>query len=91
MHVIAYPECNLYGVSGIVGLEQPETLTMPGVADRRVAYFEFYSDASNGEKSYTGGVGLLAGGPVLNICQRQHLSAPDSHLASRGWQATPCS
>ena len=43
--------------------------------------YHFFSDASNKTRSVTGGVGMLAGGPIQAIGQRQQLAAPDSHVS----------
>ena len=44
-------------------------------------YFHYFSDANVEMPSYTGGVGMLACGPVLVICQRQHHTTPGSHAS----------
>ena len=38
-----------------------------------------FADGALVPKSITGGTLMLAGASILDICQRQHLAAPDSH------------
>ena len=72
------------------GLERPEAdddLIAPFTEGRKAMYYHFFSDASlktNGQgksASVTGGVGMLAGGPIQTISSSQHLASPDSHTS----------
>ena len=76
MHLLAHGEGSRWnGIDG-EGLEQPDELVDP---ETRPSYFHYYSDASNGLKSITGGISFLARGPINVVCGRQHLTAPDAH------------
>ena len=79
MHVVRYPEGASYGGWGVVGLEQPVELIPPFTPGKKAMYFHYFSDANLKQRSLTGGVGMLAGGPTHVVCQRQHLKGPDSH------------
>ena len=81
MHLVAHPHCASWCTNGHVGLEQPETLVEMTLDMRPPYYWHFFSDASNGLRSITGGLGMLAGGPVTAVHQAQHLAAPCSHTA----------
>ena len=65
----------------MIGLEQGDSLVVPFTKDAKAMYFHFFSDASLKNTSYTGGVGMLGGGPIYVGSRRQHLAAPDSHSA----------
>jgi hypothetical protein len=88
MHLNAYPTPSRWGGHG-VGLEQPDELVPPFSAGKKANYFHWFSDGSVGavRNSITGGVGMLAGGPIICLSQRQHLASPCSHsteLAAAG-------
>ena len=77
----ANPRCNTYGGWGIVGLEAAPERVLPFTEGRKDMAYHFFSDASNNTMSVTGGVGMLAGGPIQSISQNQHLAAPCSHTS----------
>ena len=79
MHKSKNGRCNTYGGWGIEGLETPATRVPPYAAGRKDMSFHFFSDADVNLPSTSGGVGMLAGGPVIARSQRLHLSAPNSH------------
>jgi hypothetical protein len=81
MHLVKYPDPARFGGWPCDGLEQPSELIPPFTPGRKAMYFHFFSDANLAAFSVTGGVAMLAGGPVLTVRQRQHLSSPDSHTA----------
>jgi hypothetical protein len=69
------------GMSGLCRPEDNEALIKPFTPNAKAMYFHFFSDANLKERSTTGGIGMLAGGPIVAISQRQGLKAPDSHSA----------
>ena len=81
MHLLAYPDCVKFGPCE--GLERPERdadLLQPH-GGKLIPYFHFFSDGATGAeaRSYSGSVGMLAGGPVYAALGRQHLTAPEVH------------
>ena len=84
MHVVSHlNESKMKFVGHSIGLEQPETLldvTDPGA---KAMYFQYFTDAALKIKSITGGVGLLACGPIDLHCARQHCTAPCAHSAEQ--------
>ena len=76
MHVVRYPEGASYGGWGVVGLEQPSELVPPFTPGKKAMYFHYFSDANLKDRSLTGGIGTLAGGPIHVVCQRQHAQGP---------------
>jgi hypothetical protein len=81
MHLVKYPDPCRFGGWPCDGLEQPEELIPPFTPGRKAMYFHFFSDANLGVRSMSGGVAMLAGGPIAVVCQRQHLASPDSHTS----------
>jgi hypothetical protein len=79
MHMVAFPYSNTYGGWPCDGLEQPAQLITPFTDGQKAMYYEYFSDASLDLKGVTGGVGMLAGGPIQMVSSRQHLSGPNSH------------
>ena len=81
MHMVAFPHCNTYGGWGVVGLEQPVDLITPFSEGTKAMYFHYFSDSNLDIPSVSGGVGMLAGGPIITRSANQHLAAPNSHAA----------
>ena len=91
MHLKHYAKGITFGGWGNCnGLERPENdddLIAPYTEGRKAMYYHFFSDASlkvsgtGKPASVTGGVGMLAGGPIQTIAQSQHLASPDSHTS----------
>ena len=81
MHMEHSPVGIWWGQKGRFGLEQPDELVDPVAGVNKPMYFHYFSDANVEMPSYTGGVGMLACGPVLVICQRQHHTTPGSHAS----------
>ena len=80
-HWVGHPRPNTYGGWGVIGLETPASRVKPFTKGMKDMSYHFFSDASNKVRSMTGGVGMLAGGPIQDMSQRQQLTAPDSHMA----------
>ena len=80
-HLHANPRCNTYGGWGVFGLEASPSRPLPFTDGAKDMAYHFFSDASNNVRSITGGVGVLAGGPIQSSLQRQHLKAPCAHTA----------
>ena len=81
MHKKAYPRSNTYGGWNVIGLETPAMRVHPYTLGQKDMSFHFFSDANVDNPSVSGGVGMLAGGPVIVKSQRQHLKAPNSHAS----------
>ena len=80
MHVVSHLEqSKLRFVGHSVGLEQPDTLLDVTDPAAKAMYFHFFTDAALKIKSVTGGVGLLACGPIDMNLSRQHSVAPCAH------------
>ena len=71
----AHPYTNCFGGVWCQELEQPAQLIHPFTKGAKAAYFHWFSDSS---LTMTGGVGMLAGGPIAAISSRPHLANPDS-------------
>lgn len=56
-------------------------LIAPFTHNAKAMYFHYFSDANLKEGSVSGGIGMLAGGPIVGLSQRQHHTAPESHTA----------
>ena len=80
-HLVAHPRCNTYGGWGVFGLEASASRPKPFTNGTKDMAYHKFSDAANKLRSVTGGVGMLAGGPIQASLQRQHLKAPCSHTA----------
>ena len=80
MHLLAFSKGIAFGKKGNFGLEQPEGVNLkdPYGSDKFM-FAHYFADANLRARSTTGGIGMLGGGCILPICQRQHLSAPGSH------------
>jgi hypothetical protein len=91
LHMQAYPRFNTYGGWNVVGLETPPTRVPPYTAGQKDMSFHYFSDANVGSPAVSGGVGMLAGGPIIVESQRQHLKAPNSHttevVSAAWWQS----
>ena len=81
MHLLAHDHPACWGEVEGFGLEQPEDADMSNPYASRPSWVHFYSDASLSQKSITGGVAMLARGPILTVSQRQHLQAPCAHTS----------
>ena len=82
MHLTAHGQGNRFGFKGSFGLEQPDDLDHSDPLGARPMFLHWFSDANLSlGNSRTGGVGMLARGPIATISQSQHLKAPDSHTA----------
>ena len=84
MHLIAYPAQVTWGPvngDGYESLQLSSPLVPPYTAGIKEYGPHAFADAANEEKSVTGGAFMLAGGICASVCQRQHLTAPDSHAA----------
>ena len=80
MHLLAFSKGVSYGLKGHFGLEQPANIDLSSpYTGTKFMFFHFFADANLRVSSTTGGVGMLAGGCILPVCQRQQLSAPGSH------------
>ena len=80
-HLLAFGTGTTYGPCESFGLERDPNVDIKNPRDSRLKFLHYYSDASTTHPSVTGGVGMLAHGPVQTISQRQHLSAPCAHTA----------
>ena len=65
----------------MVGLEQTNALITPYSPGVKAMYFHYFSDANLKERSTSGGLGMLGGGPICILSQRQQLASPDSHTS----------
>ena len=84
MHLLAHLDTagSNYGGHGTFGLERGADVDISNpYKGKRMMFFHYFADANLTTRSRTGGVGMMAGGPLLAISQRQHLAAPDSHTA----------
>jgi hypothetical protein len=80
MHLLAHSQGLTFGKKGTFGLEQPQGVDLKDpYGSSKFMFFHFFADANLRTRSTTGGIGMLAGGCILPVCQRQHLSAPGSH------------
>ena len=80
LHVHGTPDGIRYGGDNLTpGLEQPDNILYPFTTGVKAAYLEYFSDASLEHKGITGGVAMLGGGSIFEVCQRQHLAAAFSH------------
>ena len=77
MHLLAFSKGVSYGKKGSFGLEQPANVDLknPYGADKFM-FWHFFADANLRTRSTTGGVGMLAGGCIQPVAQRQHLFGP---------------
>ena len=80
MYLVAHGKGITYGPCPF-GLERDDSTDVRSPLDgSKLMFFHFFSDASLSEgSSVTGGIGMLAGGAVLAVSQRQHLKSPGSH------------
>ena len=81
MHLRHNPEPASWGGWGVVGLEQTNALITPYSPGVKAMYFHYFSDANLKERSTSGGLGMLGGGPICILSQRQQLASPDSHTS----------
>jgi hypothetical protein len=80
MHLLGYPDGNCYGIKGSFGLEQPDNIDLTNPwGERKFMFAHWFADANLTTKSTTGGAGMLAGGCIMPVSQRQHLKAPCAH------------
>ena len=83
MHLVAHPFGVRYGGHGMFGLERHEDLDVSSpYSGKKGMHFHWFNDANLHEsRSVTGAVGMLGGGAIVTVSQRQHLSSPDSHTS----------
>ena len=80
MHLLAHSHGVSFGKKGSFGLERPANIDLTNpYGSEKFMFMHFFADANLRLSSTTGGIGMLGGGCVLPICQRQHLAAPGSH------------
>ena len=83
MHLVAHPFGVRYGGHGMFGLERHEDLDVSSpYSGKKGMHFHWFNDANLHEnRSVSGAVGMLGGGAIVTVSQRQHLSSPDSHTS----------
>jgi hypothetical protein len=80
MHLLAFSTGIAFGKKGNFGLEQPQGVNLKDpYGSSKFMFAHYFADANLRTRSTTGGIGMLGGGCIMPICQRQHLSAPGSH------------
>ena len=80
MHLLAHRDGITFGAKGSFGLEQPDDIDLRNPwGEKRFMFMHWFADANLTTKSTTGGVGMLAGGCMVPVSQRQHLKAPCAH------------
>ena len=80
MHLLAFPDGASYGIKGSFGLEQPDDVDLSNPwGNSKFMFAHWFADANLTLKSTTAGVGMLAGGCICPVSQRQHLKAPCAH------------
>ena len=84
MHLLKFPHGSRYCIDKAdFGLERSEDLDVKlPRKGTKLKCFHWFADAApeaEGYKGITGGVGMLARGPILTISQRQTLASPCTH------------
>ena len=82
MHLRQHRHSASYCTRGAVGLERdPDAPLVALHGATRPAYMHSFVDANLKSYSRTGGVGMLACGPIHTVSQNQHLASPCSHTS----------
>ena len=82
MHLSKYDEGSSWGGWPCKGLETPDNsddYIAPFTPGAKAMYYHYFSDANLSTRSIQGGVGMLAGGTIQSVSQRQQLAAPCAH------------
>ena len=86
MHLIAKPHAIHYGGKECRSLELATPIKQPITLDEKIWGLYWFCDASMGDEAkpddflaMTGAVGMLAGGAIDPVCQRQHQKAAEAH------------
>jgi hypothetical protein len=87
MYLVAHGRGISYGPCTFGSLERHDSLevTNPLGHDRdnadKLSIHHWFSDANLDTGSITGGIGMLAKGPIAAASQNQHLASPDAHTS----------
>ena len=79
MHIVAHHQPLVFGGKQCTSLILANPTIKPFTAGAKEYGLHAFADGALVPKSITGGTLMLAGASILDICQRQHLAAPDSH------------
>jgi hypothetical protein len=79
MHLVAHHQPLIFGGKRCKSLLLSNPTVAPFTAGAKEYGLHAFADGALVPKSITGGTVMLAGASILDICQRQHLAAPDSH------------
>ena len=79
MHLLAEPHCLRFGGHGEYDLMVRQPTVVPFTVGAREMGLHVFADGALGRKSMSGGILMLAGGPIDVLCGRQHLQSPNSH------------